>query len=46
MATGKGDRPWFGMPIVLSTVGVKFGINGPTLPSLLAELDGIEPIDR
>jgi hypothetical protein len=46
MATGKGDRPWFGMPIVLSTVGVKFGINGPTLPSVLAELDGIEPIDR
>jgi nicotinamidase-related amidase len=36
----------FGMPIVLSTVGVGFGINGPTLPSILAELDGIEPIDR
>ena len=36
----------FGMPIVLSTVGVGYGINGPTLPSVLAELDGIEPIDR
>ena len=36
----------FDMPIVLSTVGVGFGFNGPTLPSILAELDGIEPIDR
>jgi hypothetical protein len=36
----------FGLPIVLSTVGVGFGFNGPTLPSVLAELDGIEPIDR
>ena len=36
----------FGLPIVLSTVGVAFGINGPTLPSILSELDGIEPIDR
>jgi nicotinamidase-related amidase len=36
----------FNMPIVLSTVGVGFGFNGPTLPSVLAELDGIEPIDR
>jgi nicotinamidase-related amidase len=34
------------MPIVLSTVGVGFGFNGPTLPRILAELDGIEPIDR
>src|SRR5271163_5005106 len=34
------------MPIVLSTVGVGFGLNGPTLPSILSELDGIEPIDR
>jgi nicotinamidase-related amidase len=34
------------MPIVLSTVGVKFGLNGPTLPSILSELEGIEPIDR
>jgi len=36
----------FGMPIVLSTVGVAFGFNGPTLPTILAELEGIEPIDR
>lgn len=36
----------FDMPIVLSTVGVEYGINGPTLPSILADLDGIEPIDR
>src|SRR6266704_2856533 len=36
----------FGMPIVLSTVGVGYGLNGPTLPSVLAELEGIEPIDR
>src|ERR1700733_12710306 len=36
----------FDVPIVLSTVGVGYGFNGPTLPSVLAELDGIEPIDR
>ena len=36
----------FDIPIVLSTVGVGYGINGPTLPSILSELDGIEPIDR
>src|SRR5258707_2394541 len=36
----------FEMPIVLSTVGVGYGLNGPTLPSILSELDGIEPIDR
>src|SRR3954453_23322292 len=36
----------FNMPIVLSTVGVGAGFNGPTLPSILEELDGIEPIDR
>jgi nicotinamidase-related amidase len=35
-----------GMPIVLSTVGVGLGFNGRTLPSILSELDGIEPIDR
>jgi nicotinamidase-related amidase len=35
-----------GMPIVLSTVGVGFGFNGPTLPSILAELDSVEPLDR
>jgi nicotinamidase-related amidase len=36
----------FGMPIVLSTVGVGFGFNKPTVPAVLSELDGIEPIDR
>jgi nicotinamidase-related amidase len=36
----------FGMPIVLSTVGVQLGFNGPTLPSIRSEVDGIEPIDR
>ena len=36
----------FDMPIVLSTVGVNLRFNGPTLPSILDELDGIEPIDR
>ena len=36
----------YGMPIVLSTVGVGFGFNGPTLPSIQSELVGIEPIDR
>jgi nicotinamidase-related amidase len=34
------------LPIVLSTVGVELGFNGPTLPSIVAELDGVEPIDR
>jgi hypothetical protein len=34
------------VPIVLSTVGVAAGFNGPTIPPLLAELDGIEVIDR
>ena len=36
----------FDVPIVLTTVGVGAGFNGPTLPSILSELDGIEPIDR
>jgi nicotinamidase-related amidase len=36
----------FGLPIVLSTVGVGYGFNGPTLPSIRAELEGLEPIDR
>jgi nicotinamidase-related amidase len=34
------------MPIVLSTVGVEYGFNGPTLPGILDELGGMEPIDR
>jgi nicotinamidase-related amidase len=36
----------FDVPIVLSTVGVGYGFNGPTLPSILAEIEGVEPIDR
>src|SRR5260221_10369530 len=36
----------FDMPIVLTTVGVQAGFNGPTLPSILDELDGLEEIDR
>jgi nicotinamidase-related amidase len=36
----------FGVPIVLSTVGVGYGFNGPTVPELFAELDDMEPIDR
>ena len=36
----------FDVPIVLSSVGVGYGFNGPTLPSILAELEGHEPIDR
>jgi nicotinamidase-related amidase len=35
----------FDMPIVLSTVGVKYHINGPTDPAIAAELPGLEPID-
>ena len=36
----------FGVPIVLSTVGVGYGLNGPTLPSIQSELEDIEAIDR
>src|SRR6185295_6225783 len=36
----------FNMPIVLSSVGVGAGINGPTQKSILAELPGIQVIDR
>ncbi len=36
----------FGVPIVLSTVGVGYGFNSPTQPAILAELSDIEPIDR
>src|SRR3954462_5956783 len=36
----------FDVPIVLSTVGVGFGFNGPTLPSVLAAGERVEPIDR
>src|SRR5712691_4361110 len=36
----------FNMPVVLSTVGVQAGFNGPTVPSILAELPGVSVIDR
>lgn len=36
----------FNLPIVLSTVGVQAGFNGPTRPSILAELSGVSVIDR
>jgi limonene-1,2-epoxide hydrolase/nicotinamidase-related amidase len=36
----------FNMPVVLSTVGVKYGINSPTQALILAELPGLEPLDR
>jgi nicotinamidase-related amidase len=36
----------FGMPIVLSTVGVEMKVNHPTRQSILDELPGIEIIDR
>ena len=36
----------FNMPIVLSTVGVGAGINGPTRPSILSDLPGVPVIDR
>ena len=36
----------FGVPIVLSTVGVGSGRLSPTQPAIAAELEGIEPIDR
>jgi nicotinamidase-related amidase len=36
----------FNMPIVLSTVGVQYHINGPTRPAILAELPGVDVIDR
>jgi nicotinamidase-related amidase len=36
----------FNMPVVLSTVGVKARINGPTHASILSDLPGVEPIDR
>ncbi len=36
----------FGMPIVLSTVGVAYKINSPTQPAILAELPGVPALDR
>ena len=36
----------FDIPVILSTVGVQMGVNGPTRESIQKELPGIEPIDR
>jgi nicotinamidase-related amidase len=36
----------FGVPVVLSTVNVKTGINQPTIPEIRKLLPGVEPIDR
>jgi nicotinamidase-related amidase len=36
----------FDMPVVLSTVGVKYRINSPTHASILSDFPGVEPIDR
>jgi hypothetical protein len=36
----------FNMPVVLSTIGVNYGLNRPTHASILSELPGLEPIDR
>src|SRR2546429_6753656 len=36
----------YGLPIVLSTVNVKTGVNEPTIPQLQEVLVGIEPLDR
>ena len=36
----------FGMPVVLSTVGVEMGVNHPTRQSILDELPDVQVIDR
>jgi nicotinamidase-related amidase len=36
----------FNIPVILSTVGVQMGVNGPTRPAIKDELPGIEVIDR
>ena len=36
----------YGLPIVLSTVNVKTGVNQPTIHQLAKVLDGIEALDR
>jgi nicotinamidase-related amidase len=36
----------FGIPVILSTVGVEMGANGPTIDSLRAVLPGVQDIDR
>lgn len=36
----------FDIPVVLSTIGVEMGVNGPTRQSILDELPGVQVIDR
>jgi nicotinamidase-related amidase len=36
----------FNIPVVLSTVGVMMGVNGPTRASIQDELPGLEVVDR
>lgn len=36
----------FGLPVVLSTVGVELGVNTGTIEALRAELPGVEEVDR
>jgi nicotinamidase-related amidase len=36
----------FNIPVILSSVGVQMGVNGPTRPAIKDELPGIEVIDR
>ena len=36
----------FNIPVILSTVGVQVGVNGPTRAAIQNELPGIEVIDR
>ncbi|MER8941488.1 isochorismatase family protein [Mesorhizobium sp. M0915] len=36
----------FNIPVVLSTVGVEMGVNGPTRASIRDELSDVEVIDR
>jgi len=36
----------FNIPVILSTVGVQMGVNGPTIDSLRTALPGVDDIDR
>jgi nicotinamidase-related amidase len=36
----------FKVPVILSTVGVEMGVNGPTIASLRAVLPNVQDIDR
>jgi nicotinamidase-related amidase len=36
----------FGIPVVLSTIGVEMGVREPTIPALTDELPDVAPVDR